>query len=44
MVKGFLIGKGISPARIVSVEGNGDKVQPFEKNELNRVVIISVGQ
>lgn len=44
VVKGFLIGKGISPARIVSVEGNGDKVQPFEKNELNRVVIISVGQ
>ena len=41
-VKDFLVGKGIAASRIIAVEGNGDKVQPFAENDLNRVVIISV--
>ena len=28
--------------RIIAVEGNGDRIQPFAENDLNRVVIISV--
>ena len=42
VVKDFLVGKGIDASRIIAVEGNGDRVQPFAENDLNRVVIISV--
>ena len=41
-VKDFLVGKGIAASRIISVEGNGDRIQPFAENDLNRVVIITV--
>ena len=41
-VKDFLVGKGIAESRIIAVEGNGDRIQPFAENDLNRVVIISV--
>lgn len=41
-VKDFLVGKGIAASRIISVEGNGDRIQPFAENDLNRVVIITI--
>ncbi len=41
-VKAFLVDKGIDAARIIAVEGNGDRIQPFAENDRNRVVIISV--
>ena len=41
-VKAFLTERGISESRIVSVTGNGDLIQPFAENDLNRVVISTV--
>ena len=41
-VKAFLTERGIAESRIVSVVGNGDLIQPFEENDLNRVVISTV--
>ena len=38
-VKAFLVERGIAESRIVSVVGNGDRIQPFEENDLNRVVL-----
>ena len=37
-VKAFLTERGIDGSRILSVVGNGDRVQPFAENDLNRVV------
>ena len=39
IVKDFLIEHGIDASRIVSVVANGDRVQPFAENDLNRVTI-----
>ena len=41
-VKAFLLERGIAESRIVSVVANGDRVQPFEENDLNRVVISTI--
>ena len=41
-VKDFLVERGIAETRIVSVVGNGDRVQPFAENDLNRVVISTI--
>ena len=41
-VKAFLTERGIAESRIVSVVANGDRVQPFEENDLNRVVISTI--
>lgn len=41
-VKDFLTERGIAVSRIVSIVGNGDLVQPFAENDLNRVVISTV--
>ena len=41
-VKAFLTERGILESRIVSVVANGDRVQPFAENDLNRVVISTV--
>ena len=41
-VKAFLTERGIAESRIVSIVGNGDLVQPFAENDLNRVVISTV--
>jgi len=41
-VKDFLTERGIAESRIVSIVGNGDLVQPFAENDLNRVVISTV--
>ena len=41
-VKDYLMERGIAESRILSVVGNGDRVQPFEENDLNRVVISTV--
>ena len=38
----FLVEHGIDESRIVSVVGNGDRIQPFEENDLNRVVISTI--
>ena len=38
-VKAFLLEHGIAESRIVSVVANGDRVQPFAENDLNRVVL-----
>ena len=38
-VKDFLVERGIAESRIVSVVANGDRIQPFEENDLNRVSI-----
>ena len=42
VVRAFLVDKGIAPGRIISVVGNGDRIQPFEENDLNRVAISTV--
>ena len=42
VVKAFLLERGIAESRIVSVEANGDRVQPFEENDLNRVTISTI--
>ena len=41
-VKAFLTERGIAESRIVSIVGNGDLIQPFAENDLNRVVISTV--
>ena len=41
-VKAFLQERGIAEDRIVSVAANGDRVQPFAENDLNRVVISTI--
>ena len=41
-VKAFLTERGIAESRIVSVVANGDRVQPFAENDLNRVVISTI--
>ena len=41
-VKAFLQERGIAEDRIVSVVANGDRVQPFAENDLNRVVISTI--
>ena len=41
-VKAFLLERGIAESRIVSVVANGDRVQPFAENDLNRVVISTI--
>ena len=41
-VKAFLVERGIAESRIVSVVGNGDRIQPFEENDLNRVVLSTI--
>ncbi|MBQ9193490.1 MAG: OmpA family protein [Bacteroidales bacterium] len=41
-VKAFLLERGIAEGRIVSVVANGDRVQPFAENDLNRVVISTI--
>ena len=41
-VKDFLVEHGIAESRIVSVVANGDRIQPFEENDLNRVVISTI--
>ena len=41
-VKDFLVERGIAESRIVSVVANGDRIQPFEENDLNRVVISTI--
>ena len=41
-VKAFLMERGIAESRIVSVVANGDRVQPFAENDLNRVVISTI--
>ena len=41
-VKDYLMERGIAESRILSVVGNGDRVQPFEENDLNRVVISTI--
>ena len=41
-VKAFLTDRGIAESRIVSVVANGDRIQPFEENDLNRVVISTI--
>ena len=41
-VKAFLLERGIAESRIVSVIANGDRVQPFAENDLNRVVISTI--
>ena len=41
-VKAFLTERGIAESRIVSVVANGDRIQPFEENDLNRVVISTI--
>ena len=41
-VKDFLTERGIAESRIVSIVGNGDLIQPFAENDLNRVVISTV--
>ena len=41
-VKAFLLERGIAESRIVSVVGNGDRIQPFAENDLNRVVISTI--
>ena len=41
-VKAFLMERGIAESRIVSVVANGDRIQPFEENDLNRVVISTI--
>ena len=38
-VKAYLLKRGIAESRIVSVVANGDRIQPFEEDELNEVVI-----
>ena len=42
VVKAFLTERGIAESRIVSCVANGDRVQPFAENDLNRVVISTV--
>ena len=41
-VKAFLTERGIAESRIVSVVANGDRIQPFAENDLNRVVISTI--
>ena len=41
-VKGYLVERGIDESRIISVVGNGDRIQPFEENDLNRVTISAI--
>jgi outer membrane protein OmpA-like peptidoglycan-associated protein len=41
-VKAFLVERGIAESRIVSVVGNGDRIQPFAENDLNRVVLSTI--
>jgi len=41
-VKDFLVERGIAESRIVSVVANGDRIQPFAENDLNRVVISTI--
>ena len=41
-VKAFLMERGIAESRILSVVANGDRVQPFAENDLNRVVISTI--
>ena len=41
-VKAFLTERGIAESRIVSVVANGDRIQPFEENDLNRVVLSTI--
>ena len=41
-VNAFLTERGIAESRIVSVVANGDRIQPFEENDLNRVVISTI--
>lgn len=41
-VKAFLQERGIAEDRIVSCIANGDRVQPFAENDLNRVVISTI--
>ena len=41
-VKAFLMERGIAESRIVSVVANGDRIQPFAENDLNRVVISTI--
>ena len=41
-VKAFLQERGIAETRIVSCIANGDRVQPFAENDLNRVVISTI--
>ena len=41
-VKAFLTERGVAESRIVSCVANGDRVQPFAENDLNRVVISTV--
>ena len=41
-VKAFLTERGIAESRIISCVANGDRVQPFAENDLNRVVISTV--
>lgn len=41
-VKAFLTERGITESRIVSVVANGDRIQPFAENDLNRVVISTI--
>ena len=41
-VKDFLVERGIAESRIVSVVANGDRIQPFEENDLNRVVLSTI--
>ena len=41
-VKAFLLEHGILESRIVSIATNGDRIQPFAENDLNRVVISTV--
>ena len=41
-VKAFLTERGIAESRIVSVVANGDRIQPFDENDLNRVVISTI--
>ena len=42
VVKAFLQERGIAETRIVSCVANGDRVQPFAENDLNRVVISTI--
>ena len=41
-VKAFITERGIAESRIVSVVANGDRIQPFAENDLNRVVISTI--
>ena len=41
-VKAFLVDRDIAESRIVSVVGNGDRIQPFAENDLNRVVLSTI--